>query len=361
MKPPAVDVIIAVHSATRPIARAVSSVLAHTAADVRVTVVAHNIDPEVIRANLGEWAGHPSVRLLALADGINSPAGPLNLGLAQSTAPFTTIMGSDDEFEPEAIDSWLKMQRKTDAGFIIARVYDEGRGNTAAPPVRLFRKRNLDPVKDRLSYRSAPLGLISRTHFGDLRFTEGMASGEDLGFVTTIWFAGHPLAFDRNGPAYYGHLDEPDRVSFTPRPIASDFAFLDEILDQEWFEQLTLGPRRAICVKILRTSVFDAMLARIGKATWTLGERAELGAAVGRIIGAAPGAEFLLSRIDRTVLESIVAGTTNEQSLLLMQQRWNYRSLQAVVPRNLLLALHRQGPFRTLLASIFVTRRASWL
>jgi hypothetical protein len=227
--------------------------------------------------------------------------------------------------------------------------------------VRLFRKRNLDPVKDRLSYRSAPLGLISRAHFGDLRFTEGLASGEDLGFVTTIWFAGHPLAFDRNGPAYYGHLDEPDRVSFTPRSIASDFIFLNEILDQPWFERLSLRPRRAIAVKLLRTHVFDAMLARIGKDAWTKDERAALSAVVSRIIGTAPGTERMLSRIDRTVLDSIVTDTADEQSVILMQRRWNYRSFNAVVPRNLFFTFHRQGPFRTLLASLFVTRQASWL
>jgi hypothetical protein len=82
---------------------------------------------------------------------------------------------------------------------------------------------------------------------------------------------------------------------------------------------------------------------------------------VSRIIGTAPGTERMLSRIDRTVLDSIVTDTADEQSVILMQRRWNYRSFNAVVPRNLFFTFHRQGPFRTLLASLFVTRQASWL
>lgn len=59
MSCPVVDVTIAVHTETRPIARAVGSVLDHTVSPVRLIVVAHNIDAAVICAGLGSYAADP--------------------------------------------------------------------------------------------------------------------------------------------------------------------------------------------------------------------------------------------------------------------------------------------------------------
>ena len=50
---PVVDVVIAVHTAQRPVARAVASVL-DCRAPVRVTVVAHHVEPALIEANLAQ-------------------------------------------------------------------------------------------------------------------------------------------------------------------------------------------------------------------------------------------------------------------------------------------------------------------
>ena len=166
MTEPLVDVTIAVHSQTRPIARAVSSVLDHTTAPVRVNVVAHNIDPEIIRANLGAYAADPRLRLLHLADGIASPAGPMNHGFARSEAPFLSLMGSDDELAPGAIDSWLALQQRTGAEMVLAKIRLADGRTDPYPPIRGGRRTTgLDGRKDRLAYRSAPLGLIDRARF----------------------------------------------------------------------------------------------------------------------------------------------------------------------------------------------------
>ena len=119
---PLVDVTIAVHSASRPIRRAVASVLDGTEAPVRVIVVAHNIDPAIIRDNLGDLATDDRVLMLDLQDGIRSPAGPMNAGFANSTAPFIALLGSDDEFAPGALDSWLRVQRSTGASTVIPKI-----------------------------------------------------------------------------------------------------------------------------------------------------------------------------------------------------------------------------------------------
>lgn len=357
MAHPLVDVTIAVHSATRPIARAVASIVDHTTAAVRVNVVAHNIDPEVIRANLGSYAEHPSVRLLSLADGIHSPAGPMNHGLASSDAAFVSVMGSDDEFAPGAIDSWLALQRETGASTVIARIMLGARGVDPYPPVRRGRRqRRLSARKDRLSYRSAPLGLVSREVFGDLRFTEGLPSGEDLAYSATLWFTGRRIAYDLTGPAYLVNDDASDRVTSAPRPVWDDFAFLDAIEAEPWFPRLGRADRKALVVKILRVHFFDAVLARTKVPEGLGAHRGDLLDVLVRLESIAPRVTSLLARADRRVLDELRDDAPDSDAILhFIDARWNYRTMGAMLPRNPLLALHRQAPFRTLYAGLKAT------
>lgn len=354
MTSPLVDVTIAVHSATRPIARAVASIVDHTTAPVRVNVVAHNIDPAVIRSNLGAYADHAAVRLLSLTDGIHSPAGPMNHGLDMSDAEFVAVMGSDDEFAPGAIDSWLAVQRESGASTVIARVLLGARGADPYPPVRRGRRtRRLSARKDRLSYRSAPLGLIARERFPGLRFTEGLPSGEDLAYSATLWFTGRHIAYDLTGPAYVVHDDAADRVTFQPRPVLDDFAFLDAIEGQPWFPRTSRADRRALAVKILRVHFFDAVLARTRVPEGIAAHRRDLLAVLDRLESAAPGATALLARADRSVIDELRRTDPDPDRILhFIDARWNYRTIAAMLPRNPLLALHAQAPLRTLYAGL---------
>jgi hypothetical protein len=351
---PLVDITIPVHSESRPIARAVGSVIDHTQAPVRVNVVAHNIDPGLIRANLGRFADHPAVRLLELQDGIRSPAGPMNLGIANSDAAFIAVMGSDDEFAPGAIDSWLAVQRETGATTVLASIQITGRGPDPYPPVRMGRRfRRLDARKDRLTYRSAPLGLIDRSRFGDLRFTEGLPSGEDLAYSATLWFTGADIAYDRQGPPYIVNDDAGDRVTFAVRSVAEDFAFLDAIEAMPWFATLDRAGRRALAVKVLRVHFFDSVLARINSAEGIGAHRNGLGEVIARLERMAPGVLGLLARVDARVIEEVRAPEPDPQRILaLLEARWNYRSVGALIPRNPVLVMHRQAPFRTLFAGL---------
>ncbi|WP_336660602.1 glycosyltransferase [Leucobacter sp. USHLN153] len=352
MTEPLVDLTIAVHSATRPIARAVGSVLDHTDAEVRVNVVAHNIDPAIIRENLGSFADHPRVRLLELRDGIPSPAGPMNYGFANSTAPYISVMGSDDELAPGAIDSWLAMAERTGADAVLARIrLDSGRTDPY-PPVRGGRRtERLHPRKDRLAYRSAPLGLISRARFGDLRLTEGLASGEDLTYSLTVWYTARSLAYDLEGPPYVINADAGDRVTFAPRPVARDFAFLDELESLPWFACAGRHDRLAIVVKLIRIHVFDAILARARTQEDLDANRGELLALLERFERLAPGVHRLLARTDRAVFDELAsAASTPESIALALDRRHVYRSIPTLLPRNPFRVLQRQAPFRTLFA-----------
>ena len=360
MTDPLVDVTIAVHSATRPIARAVASVLEHTSAPVRVNVVAHNIDPEIIRRNLGAYADHPALRLLTLRDGIPSAAGPMNYGLAHSDAPYVSILGSDDEFAPGAIDSWLATARDTGADAVLARIRLVTGGTDPYPPVRRGRRtRRLDGRRDRLAYRSAPLGLIDRERFGHLRFSEGFGSGEDLTYSLTLWYTGERIAYDLDGPPYVGHDDADDRVTFSlARPLDRDFAFLDELEALPWFAAASPAVRTAITVKLIRIHFFDAVLAR-SSSQLTLDENREgLIALINRLTVLAPGVEQLLSRSDHGVVEALRdPRATIDRVSSALSARQSYLTPASLIPDNPLLALHAQAPFRTLLAGFRVMRR----
>lgn len=359
MTEPLVDLTIAVHSETRPIARAAASVLDHTEAPVRVNVVAHNIDPEIIRRNLGAHADDPRLRLLELQDGIRSPAGPMNHGLANSTAPFISVMGSDDELAPGAIDSWLALQAATGAEAVLARIQLADGKTDPYPPVRWGRRtRRIDPRRDRLAYRSAPLGLIDRRRFGELRLTAGLPSGEDLAYSLTVWFTGRDLAYDLRGPAYVINADAGDRVTFAPRPVAQDFAFLDEIEAAPWFATADPAERTAIVLKLIRIHVFDAILARTRNAEDLAANRDELLALLQRFERLAPGADRLLSRADHAVFDALRNPASTPASIAsALDARHAYLSSASLLTRNPLQALRAQAPFRTLFAGYRIMRR----
>ncbi len=347
MSAPQVDVVIAVHSASRPIHRAAASVLEHTAAAVRVIVVAHNIDPDVIRSNLGDLAEHPGLTLLSLRDDIPSPAGPMNHGLAHATAPFVALLGSDDEFAPGALDSWLAVQRETGASAVIPKIVIAGRPWAPLPPVRRgTRSRRLSARRDRLSYRTAPLGLIDRERFGHLRFTEGIPTGEDIAFSAELWFRGRNLAIDREGPSYVVHEDAGDRVTSDPRPVPEEFAYLDELERAPWLTSLRRADRIALVSKLIRMQVIGAILARRERIAE---HQTDLRTVLDRLEAMAPGVLGVLSRIERKILDETFAATPDpERILALSYDRWTSRSLGTALTRNPLRSLHPQAMLRFL-------------
>lgn len=355
----AVDVIVPVHSAERPIDRAVGSVLDGTTASTRVTVVAHNIDPEIIRVRLGKYALHPHLRMLTLQDGIRSPAGPMNLGLERATAQFTALLGSDDEFAPGAIDSWLAVQRETGADAVLARIRLANGSIDPYPPVRRgSRIRDLNGETDRLAYRSAPLGLISRAGFSELRLTEGVGSGEDLAYSLTVWFTGHHLAYDLDGPAYIVNDDARDRVTAMARPLAEDFAFLEDLERKPWFVAASVSERQAIVLKLIRLHVFDSLRARSSSAAELADARPDFRVLLRRFERIAPGAVNRLSIADRRILSTLLDSTLDAVRLRkLLEARQRFPMPTTIIPRNPLLLLHRQAPFRTLLAGALIMRR----
>lgn len=382
---PVVDVVVAVHTTTRPIARAVGSVL-DTAAPVRVTVVCHHVDPAEIDALLApvraRLARTPhTVRLLSLVDGTRSPSGPFNHGLDQTSAPFVAIMGSDDALEPGAIDSWLARQRAASADAVVPRLRRgrvlEGRLVRAAsgrlgrlglvgsdavptPPARPGRRR-VTGVADRLAYRSAPLGLVRRETLErlDLRMAAGLGVGEDVAFATRLWLAGR-VVLDRRGPAYLIGPDAADRVTHAHKPVEAELACVGDLLAREWFAAQGLPVRRAVAVKLTRIHVFGAVHNRPDVARWTAGDLRALARTADALSAAAPGFEGVLSRAERDLLDAMAPGVGDDADvadaagrlLALSRRRRRHGTPATLVPRDPRRVLAREAPLRLMTASV---------
>lgn len=318
-----VDVVIAVHSDQRPIERAVASALAG-AVPVRVTVVCHEVAPAAVEARLevvrrALVGGPHSMWLLCYSDGVASPAGPFNHGLDCAQAPFVSIMGSDDVLEPGAIDSWVRLQRSTGADVVIPRLRHgtfAGAGSPPAPgptvptpPARPFRRRRLSATRDRLAYRSAPLGLIRRETLEGLglRMVPQLRVGEDTWFALGLWTGARSIAFDRRGPAYVIGADADDRVTFSPKPVEDELACVHDAVTRPTIARLPRSTRRAVAAKLTRINLFAAVHNRSDGHIWTREDFAGLRAAAAALAAFAPGYEAVLSRAERDLLDALLA------------------------------------------------------
>lgn len=347
--------IIAVHDPRRPIARAVRSVLDHNGSALRVSVVCHNTPEAGIRERLSAHLDDPRLRTLSLDDGIRSPAGPFNAGLDAASGRFTSVMGSDDELEPGAVDSWLALADRDAAAAVIPRLRHVGGGNVPTPPVRAGRRTNLDGVRDRLSYRSAPLGLVATREFGAERFVPGLGSGEDVAYVTAVWFGGLPISFDRNGPAYLIHSDASDRMTMGVKPVSADVAFMRLLIEDPRFARLSADQRLALVIKLFRIHIFGIVSNRPHPDRWTQADRLELALMTLSLLEVAPTAPDFLSRADGRLLGAIRDTAVPTQRLLdLGEARRRYTRPQSLVPGDLRHLLAREAPLRMITASALV-------
>lgn len=346
----AVDVIIPVHSTSRPVAGAVASVLNGTASAVRVVVVCHNIASAEIAGVLGPWDEDPRLVLIEHRDGIPSPAGPLNAGLDFADAEFTALLGSDDRYEPGAVDAWLATARRHSADVVIPRLIDERGHSLRTPPVRPFRQYRLDGVRDRLAYRTVQLGLVRRARFGDVRMTEGLRTGEDVVQGATLWYSNAHIVYPRTAPAYVIGGEAADRTSMAPKPAAESLAFLDAVLDPDFLSRLTEPQRAAFGTKLLRTHILHVAASALAMGDGE--DLAELSHAVNRILDAAPMAARPLSRVEHGVITGLAKGASRETLRGLLAQRYDFRRPSVLLPVRLRDALHREAPLRLLTATL---------
>lgn len=321
---PAVDVVIAVHRDTRPVERAVASVLDGGLPPpyLRITVVCHDVDPAAIARRLGTLTPDGSlpagVRLLELQDGRHSAAGPFNHGIDHATGRFVSVMGSDDTVDPGTYAAWLALGDAHTSSAVVAAERTTSAGRVPTPVLRPGRSLDLDPVRDGLAYRTAPLGLVRRTevHRLGLRFTEGLPSGEDQEFSARLWFGGGRIDYARGAGDYVVHDDQADRITHIRQDLPTLFRFATELVSGSWFGRQDDRVRAALVTKILRVHVVPAVLARESGGGWTDPDRSDARQVMATLLGAAPGALTSLSLAEWAVVEALEDPTVPTEELV---------------------------------------------
>lgn len=313
MSRPLVDVVIACHDDSRPIERAVASVLhdEDVRSDVRVTVVAHGLGAEVFERRLADIAG--SWRVEEFADGVRSPAGPFNHGLALADAEYCAVMGSDDFLEPGAMSAWVRHVRAERPSAAIARIRLQGEAIMPNPLVRLGRVRRVDAAKDRLFYRTAPLGLIETAEMRrlGLRMAEGVRVGEDFDFGIRLWAQSRRVDFLGAAPCYVIGVDAHERTTYAPMALEVAFEPITRLLDEGLAARLTPAHRRALAIKLVRISVVGAAQSRSTSGGWHGDDEvAFLAATLRRLLALAPSVLAPFNRADRRVLDGLLEGPT---------------------------------------------------
>lgn len=353
---PYVDMVIAVHDRNRPIQRAAASLLASgldVDRELRVTIVCHNVATDEIGGVLDDTV-RSKVRLVAFADGIPSPAGPFMHGITMATAEYVGIMGSDDFLEPGALAAWLHMVRDRRLVALIPPLRHASGPVIATPLPRPGRVAPLHPVKDRLAYRAAPLGLLQRDAVDRLGLTmpTDLRSGEDQLFGLKLWFSRERIGYGRGLPHYVIGDDAATRVTLSIRTVAEDFRAIDGIIESEWFMALPIEGRRSIAVKTLRVNVFSAVLTRTMHDVLTRDDRLELRALILRLRDAAPRFDRPLSVSERRLAEALVDAETpfdELRRLVLVLSR--YRDPASIFTANIGALFAADAPLRRAFAA----------
>lgn len=295
------------------------------------------------------------VRFIELHDGVSSPAGPFQLGIASSDAPWLSILGSDDYLEPGAIRTWLNLSRRADA--VITRVHYDDDATMRTPPVRpLMPRRFRDAVKDRLYYRSAPIGLIRNAYVRScgLTLTPELSSGVDLAMSTLLWSHGRTVV-QRRGPGYRVGQDADDRVTMSLIPLADQLSYVERTWCGGVTEGLSTSQRTELGTKYLRIHFFGAAHYRAEAKRWLAGDREALAENIRWVLARAPGCEEPLSRADQNLLDALLDLSVSDQRVdELSKKRRKFGSLSTLFPRNLSYSLNREAPLRFMAASLAV-------
>jgi hypothetical protein len=350
---PAIDLVIPIHDPSRPLERALRSVLEPDLPDVRVTIVCHNLAASDVEPLVPDRL-RGAVRLLELRDGEPSPAGPFMLGIRSATAEYVSIMGSDDTLEPGALAGWLARTRRFEADVLIPPERHASGRKVATPPIRPGRARLLDPVKDRLAYRTAPLGLIRRTLVDELGLDmpSRLRSGSDQLFGLKLWFSGARIVYGRQLPRYVVGADARSRVTFTLRTAQEELRAVHELFDDPWVAGLPGRVRRAIVTKSVRVHIFSSALVRDAGDRWTDEDRRYLAELLEVAARAAPDFEVPMSIADRRLVDLLRDPASPEARIGdALRARQRYGMPSTVIARDPRGLLSVDGPLRFMVAA----------
>lgn len=348
-----VQIVIPVHTLDRPIRRAVSSVLADPQSGV--IVVAHNIEPATL-----DVPDDQRLTFVELTGDRGRPGAAFDAGIAAATAEWVGIMGSDDWFDPGALRAMRHRGEHDRAAIVLAPLAYQGGARGFVP--QTMRRKKLRAARDRLFYRTAPLGLI-RTRImqrAEYRFGSVFPVGSDVFVGARLWTRGHSISFDPLAPAYVVGADARTRTTTTPRPLAEHGAAWLAIWDEPWLAGWDARTREALAVKIMRVHVLGAVTARPRTADWADGDFAWLASLAARIRSECPHVlrSFRAASVD--TLNALLAADL-EGTLAAAERESGALSLRQMLPARLIDACRPDGPVRRQLTTLGYTivRRVS--
>jgi hypothetical protein len=345
---PAVDVVIAVHDPSRRVDRALRS-LVDPGGRVRVTVVCHGLDADAVSPQIREGK-HPSVRVVEYTDGVRSPSGPFNHGLGLATGRYVMIMGSDDFLEPGAIGAWLDAADAAGADIQIAPLRYQNGARLLNPLTRPWRRHRLDPVRDRLFHRTAPLALIRRELVqagGEGPLSAGMPVGGDLAWSSRLWTSPARIDFDPRHPAYVIGDDAAVRVTTQPRAIDDVMNPVDALLASHWAVRQPARVRASLTAKLLRVNIIGAIRSRPRPEDWSEGGPSRLAQTIASIRRYGDAGFSDLPRADRDLLDAAARADADATHLVAAAQVYkNAGRFDRLVPRRVTRVLGRESVLR---------------
>lgn len=346
MTKPFVEIVVACHDERRPLERAVASLLhdADVRGQVRVTVVAHGLEAGPIRARLSAIEG--DVRVLSFSDGVRSAAGPFNHGLDAVDAEYCGVMGSDDFLEPGTMSAWIRHVKEQRPDAAIAQIRLQGESLMPNPLVRLGRSRRLDAARDRLFYRTAPLGLFRTVRMRELhlRMLEGVRVGEDFEFGIRLWASGGRVDFLAGAGAYVIGQDAAERTTLGAMTVAERLEPIVRLFDDGVIEKLTAPHRTALAIKLIRVTVLGNVQALAAELDDE--QVAEFADLLRRLLDVAPGGLRPFNRQDRTVLDGLLTSPAGNQLRDDVARSRNAGRVDRWLTPDLVHSFHRESTLR---------------
>ncbi len=350
------ELIIAVHRADRPVRRAVDSVLSCPLAGV--VVVAHGVSPESL--DLPESS---RIKVAQCSAGVGRPGVAKAMGLAAATAPFVGILDSDDWYQRGGVDALLDLLTASGADGALAPLEVEGKrlNSPLVSGVQLSARvggarlplgaRRLNAVRDRLFYRTAPLGLFRREILQDPRYQlrADVETGEDLQASVRLWSDDLDIVYDPSALAYVVGTEGDDRVTAVPRSAKENLKALRLLLAEGEVDALPHREQLALVMKLLRTSILSPVERGVRAGTLSAADLAAYTQVARGLHSAQPTSVEVLTMVDRGIISAVLLGDLDQVEQA-VAARDTAPITRRVLPQKPLQALRRESNLRTTLA-----------
>lgn len=340
------EIVVPVHDRTRPVRRAVESLLDDD--ETRALVIAHNIDPALL-----DLPSTDRVRILPLEGAAGMPGATYDAGIAAATAPWVGIMGSDDWYQKGAIAAMRRRVQHDGTDGAIAPLTHQYLEFNQIKPLTIRHSR-LDPVRDRMFYRTAPLGIYRTVMMQnpEYRFGDTFPAGSDMRVTALLWTSKHRFSYYWDDPAYVVGKDATTRVTFTPRPLSSTGAPYLALMQEPVVKDFDRATRHALAMKMARVHILGAVAVRPTKDLWQEGDVTWLQTYAQELHRYDATAYRGLSRRDRRIVSAVLGGDL--PAILAAQAAWKDSPLlDRALPRNPFMAVaERDSTLRWALAAM---------